>query len=153
LRSSADVKAVRAAILAEGGLLAAALRPGDAVPVPEPARLAASGPRVAGHSADIEFAVAAVHEGYLLHYGRATLVDGESDPDFALLAGDRLYAMGLERLAAIGDAEAVAVLADVIARCAQVHAAGDPGAASAVWHDGARAIGWGHTDGAPRDRV
>ena len=37
------------------------------------------------------------------------------DPDLALLAGDRLYALGLERLAALGDLEAVAELADVIA--------------------------------------
>ncbi len=48
------------------------------------------------------------------------------DPDLALLAGDRLYALGLERLAALGDLDAVAELADVIALCAQAHAEGDP---------------------------
>ena len=50
-----------------------------------------------------------------------------------MLAGDRLYALGLERLAAIGDLEAVAELADVIALCAQAHAEGDPARAEAVW--------------------
>ena len=48
------------------------------------------------------------------------------DPDLALLAGDRLYALGLARLAELGDLEAVAVLADVISRAAQAHAEGDP---------------------------
>ena len=60
------------------------------------------------------------------------------DPDLALLAGDRLYALGLERLAAIGDLDAVAELADVIALCAQAHAEGDPARADAVWDAGAR---------------
>ena len=65
------------------------------------------------------------------------------DPDLALLAGDRLYALGLERLAAIGDLEAVAELADVIALCAQAHAEGDPARAEAVWDAGARAVATG----------
>ena len=36
------------------------------------------------------------------------------DPDLALLLGDQLYALGLSRLAALGDLEAVAELADLI---------------------------------------
>ena len=60
-----------------------------------------------------------------------------------MLAGDRLYALGLERLAAIGDLEAVAELADVIALCAQAHAEGDPARAEAVWEAGARAVATG----------
>ena len=59
------------------------------------------------------------------------------DPDLALLAGDRLYALGLERLAALGDLDAVAELADVIALCAQAHAEGDPARAEAIWEAGA----------------
>jgi hypothetical protein len=65
------------------------------------------------------------------------------DPDLALLAGDRLYALGLARLAALGDVEAVAVLADLISRCAQAHAEGDPARADAAWRSGATAIAGG----------
>ena len=49
----------------------------------------------------------------------------------------------LDRLAALGDLEAVAVLAEVIALCAQAHAAADPEWAEAVWETGARAVGHG----------
>ena len=51
--------------------------------------------------------IEAVREGYLLHYGEPRIVVG-ADTDLALLAGDYLYALGLERLAALGDLEAVA---------------------------------------------
>ena len=90
----------------------------------DPVALAAGGPRVAEHRDDVELAVAAVLEGCLLHYGepRALRID---DPDLALLAGDRLYALGLARLAAIGDLTAIGELADIIALSAQAHAAGD----------------------------
>ena len=63
------------------------------------------------------------------------------DPDLALLAGDRLYALGLAQLAELGDLEAVEVLAGVISRAAQAHAEGDPDAAQAAWEAGARAVG------------
>jgi hypothetical protein len=108
----------------------------------DPAGLAAAGPRAARHPEEIELAVAAVHEGYSLHYGhpRAMAID---DPDLALLAGDRLYALGLERLAAIGDLAAIAELADVIALGAQAHAAQDGELAHAAWQAGAVSVGWG----------
>jgi hypothetical protein len=64
-----------------------------------------------------------------------------ADPDLALLAGDRLYALGLARLAALGDVEAVAVLADVISRSAQAHAEDDPARADVAWRVGAEAVG------------
>lgn len=167
--TAAALERVREELRAEGGLLAAAVTeaatPAGAMPVPGAlaqassarwAALAASGPRVADRAADIAFAVAAVHEGYLAHYGRATIVDPGDDHDLALLAGDRLYAMGLDRLAAIGDLVAVAELAGVIARCAEAHAANRDDAVAAVWEAGTTAIGWGqegHTDSRPRDRV
>ena len=108
----------------------------------DPVALAASGPRAAAHRDDVELAVTAVLEGCLLHYGtpRALQID---DPDLALLAGDRLYALGLARLAAIGDLGAIAELADVIALSAQAYASGDEELALATWHAGAAAIGWG----------
>ncbi len=66
-----------------------------------------------------------------------------SDPDLALLLGDQLYALGLARLAALGDLEAVDALATVISRLAQAHAEGDGASAEEIWAEGARAVGWG----------
>ena len=55
------------------------------------------------------------------------------DEDLRLLAGDSLYALGLERLAASGDLEAVAELADLISLCAFAHAEGRPELADELW--------------------
>jgi hypothetical protein len=108
--------------------------------------VAASGRRAAGHEDDYALLVEAIHEGYLLHYGSGRVVRPE-DPDLSLLAGDRLYALGLARLAELGDLAAVGELADVISLAAQAHAEGDPDRATAVWEAGARAVG----DGPPAD--
>lgn len=104
--------------------------------------VAASGHRAAGHEDDYALLVEAIHEGYLLHYGSGRVVRPE-DPDLSLLAGDRLYALGLARLAELGDLAAVGELADVISLAAQAHAEGDPDRATAVWEAGARAVGEG----------
>jgi len=114
---------VAAALRAEGGPIAAAL---DEECPPS------LGLVRGGLGADRAFAVAAVREGYLLHYGVGQVVRG-ADPGFALLAGDRLYALGLARLAAVSDLEAVRVLADLIAACARSHAEGDRSAAEEAW--------------------
>jgi hypothetical protein len=126
----------------EGGLLAGSLRADCGDGDGGPARVAAAGPRSAGHEGEVALLVEAIHEAYLLHYGAAATVS-QADPDLALLAGDRLYALGLDRLARLGDLESVAVLAEVIGQCAQAHAAGDPDGAAAAWEAGARAVGWG----------
>jgi hypothetical protein len=81
-------------------------------------------------------------EGSLLHYGSPRVIS-TSDGDLALLLGDQLYALGLARLAALGDLDAVAVLADVISQLAQAHAEGDEARAEQIWDAGAVAIGWG----------
>lgn len=78
------------------------------------------------------FVIEAVREGYLLHYGEPRLLAGH-DADLALLAGDYLYALGIERLARTGDTDAVAVLADLISRCAQLHTEGRETEVSDVW--------------------
>ena len=135
---------LRAAVRESGSPLAAVLGDepaGDTGPA-EPARLAAAGPRAAADRDEVELAVTAVHEGYRLHYGRprALAID---DPDLALLAGDRLYALGLARLADLGDLVAIGELADVIALSAQAHAGGDEALAQAAWEAGGAAIGWG----------
>jgi hypothetical protein len=128
----------------EGGPLADAVRAPDPhadTPV-HPGALAAAGPRAEGREAEYELLVEAIREGYLLHYGEARIVR-TSDPDLALLAGDRLYALGLARLAELGDLEAVAELADVISLGARARASGAPELAEAVWEAGAVAVGWG----------
>jgi hypothetical protein len=136
------------ALRAEGGLLASALR-GDAPAVPpgDPAlgALAAAGPRAGCHTDEVAFVIEAIREGYLLHYGAGRLLRDE-DPDLVLLAGDHLYALGLARLAALGDLEAVTELADVISLGAQAHAEGRPDLAEAAWEAGAAAVGWGADD-------
>ena len=123
-----------------GGLLANTIAPvasdGDL------GALAAAGQRAAGHEADYALLVEAIVEGYLQHYGTGRVVRPE-DPDLALLAGDRLYALGLARLAELGDLEAVGELADVISLAAQAHAEGDPERARAIWQAGAAAVGHG----------
>jgi len=127
-------------VRARGGLLANAVSPASSDGAY--GAVAAAGSRAAGHEDDYALLVEAIHEGYLLHYGSGRVVRPE-DPDLSLLAGDRLYALGLERLAALGDLEAVAELADVIALCAQAHAEGDPARADAVWDAGAAAVAGG----------
>ena len=86
--------------------------------------MAAAGRRAEGREDDYALLVEAIHEGYLLHYESGRVVRPE-DPDLSLLAGDRLYALGLARLAELGDVDAVAELADVISLAAQAHAEGD----------------------------
>jgi hypothetical protein len=95
--------------------------------------LAAAGPRAAQAPGDYALLVEAIREGYLLHYGEPRIVLA-ADHDLRLLAGDYLYAGGLERLAALGDLGAVRELSDLISLCAQLHA--EPGgadAAGALW--------------------
>jgi hypothetical protein len=82
--------------------------------------LAASGPRAGSAPGDYAVLIEAIREGYLLHYAEPRLVVG-ADPALALLAGDYLYARGLERLAALGDLDAIRELADLISLVAQLH--------------------------------
>jgi hypothetical protein len=111
----------------------------------DPARLAASGPRVRGHVAEYELLLEAIYEGYLLHYGTPRLLC-PPEADLGLLAGDQLYALGLARLVALGDLAAVAELADVITLTALAHGAGHDDLAHATWLAGARAVGWGPSE-------
>jgi hypothetical protein len=142
--TAATLQRLHEALRAEGGLLAGALRhtgPDALADDPAVGALAAAGPRAAGRREDVAFVVEAIREGYLLHYGRPRLLTDE-DPDLVLLAGDHLYALGLARRAALGDLDAVAELADVIALSAQAHAEGRPELADAAWQAGATAVGW-----------
>jgi hypothetical protein len=93
-----------------------------------------------GPSGEYALVMEAVREGYLLHYGEPRLIAGH-DPDLGLLAGDYLYALGLDRLAAMGDTEAVAVLSELISRCAQLHAEGRGDEVAPLWADAAERLG------------
>jgi hypothetical protein len=137
------------ALRAEGGTLARHVHdPTDtSLRWHGPPQAAARGPRAAGREAEYELLLEMILEGSLLHYGAPRVVRAE-DPDLALLLGDQLYALGLARLAALGDLEAVTILADVISQLARAHAEGDPGRGRAIWETGAVAIGWGSEDAA-----
>jgi hypothetical protein len=100
---------------------------------------AAAGPRAAGAPAEYALVVEAVREGYLLHYGEPRLLAGH-DADLALLAGDFLYALGIERLAALGDGDAILVLADLISGCARHHEEGSENRVPELWERSVRAI-------------
>ncbi|HKH22235.1 MAG TPA: hypothetical protein VKA88_01325 [Solirubrobacterales bacterium] len=110
--------------------------------------LAAAGPRAAAAPDEYVLLVEAIREGYLLHYETPRLIEG-ADPDLRLLAGDYLYALGLERLAARGDLDAVRELADLISLSAQVHAEkdGDEGRrlTAALWLASTVAVAVGST--------
>lgn len=154
--SSTALERLRALLAAEGGLVASLLsEEEDGEPVRANgssgiAQLAASGPRAEGRREQYELLIETIYEGYLLHY-HAPRVLQVSEQDLGLLAGDRLYALGLARLVKLGDIEAVAELADVITLSALAQSAGNTELADAVWAAGAHAIGWGAT--APHERA
>jgi hypothetical protein len=144
--------ALREALLDQGGTIAESLGPPPGASEDREAggagsgaaQVAAGGPRARGRERDYELLLEMILEGSLLHYGAPRLVR-RADPDLALLLGDQLYALGLARLAELGDLDAVAELADLISLLAQARAAADPALADAVWQAGAVAIGWGAT--------
>ena len=85
------------------------------------------------------FVLEAVYEGYLMHYGEPRAFSG-MDPDMRLLAGDALYALGLSRLARLGDIEAVEELSDLISLSARAHAEGRPERTPSLWLASARRL-------------
>jgi hypothetical protein len=87
--------------------------------------LAASGERAKRQEGEYAFVVEAVREGYELHYGEPRVVSA-ADRDLELLAGDYLYALGLERLASLGDLESVRELSDLISLAARLHDRDNP---------------------------
>lgn len=109
---------------------------------PEFGPLAAAGPAAAAAPAEYALVLETVREGYLLHYGEPRLLAG-CEADLDLLAGDYLYALGIERLSALGDASAVGELADLISLCAQLHSEGRETAIPALWRASATAVGTG----------
>jgi hypothetical protein len=100
----------------------------------------ALGPRCAAAPRDYALVIESIREGYLLHYGSPRILAG-LDPDLALLAGDHLYALGLDRLAGLGDLAAIRELADLISLCAQL--GGEREATGSLWLASATAIAAG----------
>jgi hypothetical protein len=133
---------LRQALLEEGEPLASTLGAKARDATCEIGRLASSGPRAAADPPEYALLVEAIYEGYRLHYASPRLID-TSDRNLALLAGDRLYAFGLERLVALGDLAAVRELADVITLCALLAARGELASCEALWIACARAVGYG----------
>jgi hypothetical protein len=86
-----------------------------------------------------------IREGYELHYGDPRVLSGQ-DEDLALLAGDYLYALGLERLSGLGDDEAVAELSDLISLSAACHAEGMEATVPSLWLAAAVAVGCGASE-------
>jgi len=104
--------------------------------------LCAAGPEAAQAPGEYSLVVEAVREGFLLHYADSRLLAGH-DPDLALLAGDYLYALGIERLAALGDAAAVRELADLISLVAECEAESRRDAVAPLWLAATIAVGCG----------
>jgi hypothetical protein len=84
-------------------------------------------------------ALETIYEGYLCHYGNPRLFEPKDD-ELALLLGDYLYAHGLVRVAATGNVEAVAELAELISLCARLRAERQDGDGEA-WLAAAVALG------------
>jgi hypothetical protein len=139
----AALEAIAERLRADGTIAADVLTDPTEPPVLGP--LAAAGPRAAAEPAAYSFVVEAVREGYLLHHGRPRLLT-RADPDLALLAGDYLYALGISRLATLGDPAAVVELGDLISIAAQAHAEDRPEVAEALWPATALAVGCGPTE-------
>ena len=93
--------------------------------------------------------IADIARGARLHYENADSVD----PDLDLLLGDQSYASGLAKLAAIGDIEETARLADLISRVAQLHASGESAAARELLASAEARLGGPGTGGSARRRL
>jgi len=81
--------------------------------------------------------IADIARGARLHYEN----DASADPDLDLLLGDQSYATGLRKLAALGDLEETARLADLISAVAQAHADGESAAATRLLSEAEARLG------------
>lgn len=112
--------------------------------------LVAAGPATARDPDAYALVIESVREGYLLHYGEPRVIVG-ADDDLRLLAGDYLYAIGLEQLAGLGNLPAVRELSDLISIGAQLHADADAArpepAGEALWLASTLAIATGEPAG------
>jgi hypothetical protein len=148
LHTGPTLERLRALLAREGEAIGPVLTASGAEEVIGPLVTACGGAR--DDAPELALVLESILEGYLLHYARPRLVDTD-DEDLRLLAGDYLYALGLSRLARLGDLDAVRALADLITLCARVHADADPvgsrvGSPGALWLLTALAVGGGRWD-------
>ena len=135
------MKTLRDLVAAEGEAIAPALAPAPTAEVLGP--LVAAAAQDGTEGPERALVMEAVLEGYLLHFGSSRLLDTD-DRDLRLLAGDYMYALGLSRLARLGDLEAVRALAELITLSARHHAAAaDQQPLDALWVLTALALGAG----------
>jgi hypothetical protein len=127
--SSAPAESIAAEARRESPLWAAALR---GVPDWEPVFSTLAPLR-------FELGLETVYEAYLVHYGRPRLFEPDGETERILL-GDYLYAHGLVHIAGVGGVDAVAVMAELISRCAALRATSATGDGEA-WVDAARSLG------------
>ena len=74
-----------------------------------------------------------IFEGYLLHYGVSRLLEPD-EGDFHLLAGDYMYARGLEAITRLEDLASIEALAELVRLCSYIHCEKlDPGLAAKAW--------------------
>ena len=92
-----------------------------------------------------ELGLETVYEAYLVHYGKPRLF-APGDESERILLGDYLYAHGLVRIAEVGGVDAVAVMAELISRCAALRATEGEGDGDA-WVAAARSLGGDPSDG------
>ena len=111
-------------------------RSGASSCAPQPEREGVFGPLAPDRFA---LGLETIYEGYLVHYGRPRLFS-PAEGDVALLLGDYLYAHGLVRIAATGELDAVATLAELISTCAHLRAEQAEGDGDA-WVDAVRRLG------------
>ena len=109
------------------GLSFAGLAFGPPVATPAALRWGPLFDALGGDDDDYVTAVELIYEGYLFHYRRSRVSETPTDArETTLLAGDFFYARGLRLIAARGDADAVGLLARLMAACSQLRSVGAP---------------------------
>jgi hypothetical protein len=107
------------------GLSAAGLAFGPPAATPAALRWGPLFEALGGDGDDYVNAVELIYEGYLFHYRESRVSETPADArETTLLAGDFFYARGLRLIAARGDADAVGLLARLMAACAHLRSIG-----------------------------
>jgi len=107
------------------GLSAAGLAFGPPAAAPADLRWGPLFEALDGGDDDYVTAVELIYEGYLFHYRESRVSEAPAAArETTLLAGDFFYARGLRLIAARGDADAVGLLARLMAACSQLRSVG-----------------------------
>jgi len=134
------LKELTNALSESGGEIEAAIIATEGIDLYYAAQL--SGAPKIGNDSRYLVAVEAIYEGYLLHYGKSRLLS-LAGQDIQLLAGDYLYALGLNYLATTENIAAVCSFSELIMACAQAQASSQLQRAEALWEVTISELGWG----------